>query len=65
MSGLRILGFGLAAGLFGLGALLTAFALGWISGTAAEGSTLYAVLGPLLAALGVALVVVMQQNRDR
>ena len=65
MSGVRILGFGLAAGLIGLGVLLTAFALGWISGTAAEGSRLYAMLGPLLAALGVALVIVMQQNRGR
>ena len=63
--GVRILGLGIAVGLFGLGALLTAFALGWVGGTAIEGSSTYAVVGPLLAGLGLALAVVIAQNRAR
>ena len=63
--GARILGLGVAVGLLVLGALLTAFALGWVGGTAIDGSRTYAVVGPLLAGLGVALVVVIAQNRSR
>ena len=63
--GARILGLGIAAGLFVLGLLLTALALGWIAGSAVEGSQTYAVLGPLLAGLGVALTVVLLQSRSR
>lgn len=63
--GARILGLGIAVGLLVLGALLTAFALGWVGGTAIEDSRTYAVVGPLLAGLGVALVVVIAQNRSR
>ncbi|QWC85787.1 hypothetical protein KLP28_03270 [Nocardioidaceae bacterium] len=61
--GARILGLGVAVGLLVLGVLLTAFALGWVGGTAIEGSRTYAVVGPLFAGLGVALVVVIAQNR--
>ena len=41
-----------------LGAVFTFQGLGFIGGSAMTGSTLWAVLGPIIAVVGIALVVV-------
>ncbi|MBB2986561.1 hypothetical protein [Terracoccus luteus] len=53
----RHLKLGLGAALFVLGALWTLQGLGAIGGSAMSGVTLWAVVGPLVALVGVVLAV--------
>jgi hypothetical protein len=48
---------GVGALLVMLGALWTAQGLGWIGGSAMSGQTTWAVVGPLVALVGVAMAV--------
>ena len=47
-----------------LGAVWTAQGLGYLKGSAMTGESTWAILGPLLAGLGVALVVVAARRRQ-
>lgn len=55
----RVLLLLLAGLLTAVGALWTAQALGWVEGGAMAGSQMWAVVGPLVAGLGVALAFVV------
>ena len=46
-----------------VGGLWTFQGLGYIGGSAMSGSTTWAVIGPIVAGLGVALVIVWAQRR--
>ncbi len=45
------------------GALFTAQGLGYVGGSSMTGSSTWAILGPALAGLGVALAIVVLQRR--
>lgn len=47
-----------------MGAVWTAQGLGYLKGSAMTGESTWAILGPLLAGLGVALVVVAARRRQ-
>lgn len=47
-----------------MGAVWTAQGLGYLKGSAMTGESAWAILGPLLAGLGVALVVVAARRRQ-
>jgi hypothetical protein len=51
----RAAGFSIAAIMVLLGALFTGQGLGWIGGSAMSGDSTWAIIGPILAGLGVAL----------
>ena len=48
-----------------LGAVFTFQGLGFIGGSAMTGSTLWAVLGPIIVVVGIVLVVVGLRRGDR
>lgn len=48
-----------------VGAIWTFQGLGYVGGSSMTGSRTWAILGPAFAGLGVALVVVALQRRDR
>jgi hypothetical protein len=48
-----------------LGAVFTFQGLGFIGGSAMTGSTLWAVLGPIIAVVGIVLVVVGLRRGDQ
>ena len=62
MSG-RILGLVVAAALVVFGVVFTLQGLGYVGGSAMSGSETWAILGPLIAGLGVALGIVVLQRR--
>ena len=62
MSG-KVLGLVVAVGMIGFGALFTLQGLGYVGGSSMSGSETWAILGPLLAGLGVALALVVLQRR--
>jgi hypothetical protein len=59
----RVLGLIGAVALVGFGALFTLQGLGYVGGSSMSGSETWAVLGPLIAGLGVALAIVILQRR--
>ena len=58
----RALGLAIAGLLVLTGAMFTGQGLGYIDGSSMTGDTTWAVIGPILAGLGVALVIVIVQN---
>jgi hypothetical protein len=48
-----------------MGAVWTAQGLGYLKGSAMTDESLWAILGPLLAGLGVALIVVAARRRQQ
>jgi hypothetical protein len=62
MSG-RILGLVVAVALIVFGTIFTLQGLGYVGGSSMTGSQTWAVLGPLIAGLGVALAIVVLQRR--
>ncbi len=63
----RAAGFSVAVLMFLVGLLWTGQGLGWIGGSSMSGDSTWAVVGPIVAGLGVALVVTIVGNirRDR
>lgn len=61
----RIIGAVVALALILSGGVLALQGLGHLGGTAVSGDSARAILGPALAGLGVALGIVMMQNRNR
>jgi hypothetical protein len=59
----RVLGLVLAVAMIGFGTLFTLQGLGYVGGSSMSGSQTWAVLGPLIAGLGVALGIVILQRR--
>ena len=59
----RILGLVVAAGLVVSGVIFTLQGLGYVGGSSMTGSQTWAILGPLIAGLGVALGIVVLQRR--
>ena len=47
-----------------VGAIWTAQGLGYLEGSAMTDQTIWAILGPLVAGLGVALIVVAARRRE-
>ncbi len=47
-----------------MGAVWTAQGLGYLKGSAMTGESTWAILGPLVAGLGVALIVVAARRRE-
>ncbi|WP_232676765.1 hypothetical protein [Nocardioides sp. R-C-SC26] len=58
----RLLALALAVLLFALGAVWTAYGQGWLGEGENES---WAVIGPIFAGLGVALAIVVVQNRNQ
>ncbi|GAA1915447.1 hypothetical protein [Nocardioides hwasunensis] len=54
---MRGLGIALGVLMVLVGALWTGQGLGWIGGSAMSGVEMWAIIGPILAGLGVALVI--------
>lgn len=63
----RAAGFSVAVLMVLVGLLWTGQGLGWIGGSSMSGDSTWAVIGPILAGLGVALGIVIVGNvrRDR
>ena len=59
----RIIGLVVAAGLVVFGVIFTLQGLGYVGGSSMTGSETWAILGPLIAGLGVALGIVILQRR--
>jgi hypothetical protein len=59
----RILGLVVAAGLIVFGVIFTLQGLGYVGGSSMTGSQTWAILGPLIAGLGVALGIVVLQRK--
>ena len=59
----RILGLVVAAGVVVSGVIFTLQGLGYVGGSSMSGSQTWAILGPLIAGLGVALGIVVLQRR--
>jgi hypothetical protein len=59
----RILGLVVAAGLIVFGVIFTLQGLGYVGRSSMTGSQTWAILGPLIAGLGVALGIVVLQRR--
>jgi len=53
----RALGFTVAAVMVLVGVLWTGQGLGWIGGSSMSGSSTWAIIGPIVAGLGVALAI--------
>ena len=61
---MRALGIALGAVLVITGAVWTFQGLGYIQGSAMSDQTVWAILGPLLAGFGVAVVLVVARRRE-
>jgi hypothetical protein len=63
----RALGLSIAGVMVLVGALWTGQGLGWIGGSSMTGESSWAIIGPIVAGLGVALFIVIFGNarRDR
>jgi len=61
---MRGLGIALGALMVLMGAIWTLQGLGYIEGSAMTDQSLWAVLGPILAGFGVALVIVAARRRE-
>jgi hypothetical protein len=61
----RALGLSLAGVMVLVGALWTGQGLGWIGGSSMSGQDEWAIIGPLVAGLGVALVITIVGNVRR
>jgi len=59
----RIIGLVVAVGLIVFGTIFTLQGLGYVGGSSMSGSETWAIIGPLLAGLGVALAIVILQRR--
>ncbi|HEX5087854.1 MAG TPA: hypothetical protein VFV89_08600 [Nocardioides sp.] len=53
----RALGLSLAGLMILVGALWTGQGLGWIGGSSMSGESFWAIVGPIVAGLGVALII--------
>jgi len=61
----RTIGLGLAVLMVLVGGLFTFQGLGYVEGSSMTGSDTWAIIGPIVAGLGVALaIVVVQRRRD-
>ncbi len=61
----RVIGLGLAVLLVLVGGLWTFQGLGYVEGSSMTGSDTWAIIGPIVAGLGIALsIVVLQRRRD-
>ena len=58
----RVAGFVVAALMVLVGALWTGQGLGWIGGSAMTGDDTWAIIGPIIAGLGVALAITIVGN---
>ena len=58
----RALGLSIAGVMVLLGGLFTGQGLGWIGGSTMTGDETWAIIGPAIAGLGVALVIVIVGN---
>jgi hypothetical protein len=65
MSGGGVLGLIVAAVMFVAGAVFTFQGLGYLEGSAMSGEDTWAIIGPILAGLGVALGIVVVQDSRR
>ena len=65
MSGGSVLGLVVAAVMTVVGAVFTFQGLGYLEGSAMTGEDTWAIIGPILAGLGVALGIVVVQNSRR
>jgi hypothetical protein len=61
----RALGLSVAGIMVLVGALWTGQGLGWIGGSSMSGESFWAIVGPLVAGLGVALIIVIVGNARR
>ncbi len=61
----RMIGLGLAALMVLVGGLWTFQGLGYVEGSSMTGSDTWAIIGPIVAGLGVALAIVVLQRRGR
>jgi len=61
--GSKILGLVVAAALVVFGVVFTLQGLGYVGGSSMTGSETWAILGPLIAGLGVALGIVVLQRK--
>ncbi len=61
----RVFGLGIAVLLLLVGGLWTFQGLGYVEGSSMTGSDTWAIIGPIVAGLGVALaIVVLQRGRN-
>jgi hypothetical protein len=60
----RAIGLGLAVLMVLVGGLWTFQGLGYVGGSSMTGSTTWAIIGPVVAGLGVALAIVVLQRRE-
>ncbi len=60
----RVIGLGLAVLMVLLGGLWTLQGLGYVEGSSMSGSDTWAIIGPIVAGLGVALAIVVLQRRS-
>ena len=58
----RALGLSIGGCMVLLGGLFTGQGLGWIGGSSMTGDSTWAIIGPIIAGLGVALVIVVVGN---
>jgi len=58
----RALGLSLAGLMVLVGALWTAQGLGWVGGSSMSGESSWAIIGPIVAGLGVALAITIIGN---
>ena len=59
----RVIGIGLAVLLVAVGVLWTAQGLGYVEGSSMTGNSTWAVVGPVVAGLGVALAITVLRPR--
>ena len=60
---MRVIRLGLAVLMVLVGGLWTFQGLGYVEGSSMTGSTTWAIIGPVVAGLGVALAIVVLQRR--
>jgi hypothetical protein len=60
---MRVIGLGLAVLMVLVGGLWTFQGLGYVEGSSMTGSTTWAIIGPVVAGLGVAFAIVVLQRR--
>jgi hypothetical protein len=61
---MRALGIALGVLMLGTGAIWTFQGLGYLEGSPMTGQSIWAILGPLVAGLGVGLVIVAARRRE-
>jgi uncharacterized membrane-anchored protein YitT (DUF2179 family) len=61
---MRALGIALGAIMVVMGAIWTGQGLGYIKGSAMTDQSIWAIIGPILAGFGVALVIVSARRRE-